>query len=54
MSTRLHDVRGIVEEWCNAFHGNHDEHQCHLKPGHEKRIGPYIDMKHQCYCGVWW
>ncbi len=43
-------------EWCTALHGNHDEHQCRLKPGHEKRNGKpdTYDFHHQCYCGVWW
>ncbi len=43
-------------EWCMALHGNHDEHQCHKKPGHEKRDGKpdTYDFHHECYCGVWW
>ncbi len=43
-------------EWCLALHGNHDEHQCHKKPGHEKRDGKpdTYDFHHECYCGVWW
>ncbi len=35
---------------CMALHGNHDEHQCHKKPGHNF-MG---QVRHECYCGVWW
>ncbi len=44
------------EPWCMALHGNHDEHQCHKKPGHENRPpnGIVLPERHECYCGVWW
>ncbi len=44
------------EGWCLALHGNHDEHQCHKKPGHaDVPWGEYDSVfRHECYCGVWW
>ncbi len=40
---------------CLALHGNHDEHRCHLKPGHQEKAVPgNRDSTHECYCGVWW
>ncbi len=41
-------------QWCNAIHGNHDEHQCHKKPGHDRNTDTLEEHKHECYCGVWW
>ncbi len=43
-----------MSEWCTALHGNHDEHQCYKKPGHERFPWAREDTKHECYCGVWW
>ncbi len=40
--------------WCLALHGNHDEHQCHKKPGHARNTDTLEEHKHECYCGVWW
>ncbi len=42
----------LEEEWCLALHGNHDEHRCHLKPGHGNLRDDRI--LHECYCGVRW
>ncbi len=40
-------------DWCLALHGNHDEHQCHKKPGHQKGALAGFS-RHECYCGVRW
>ncbi len=40
-------------ERCMALHGNHDEHQCHKKPGHVEDRG-ISKAYHRCYCGVKW
>ncbi len=50
---------GKREEWCTALHGNHDEHRCHKKAGHEKNRTPgslraAAEQTHECTCGVWW
>ncbi len=45
------------EEWCLALYGNHDEHQCHKKPGHREKVNKLEDRypwRHECTCGVWW
>ncbi len=45
------------EPWCLALHGNHDEHQCHKKPGHREKADKLEDRypwRHECTCGVWW
>ncbi len=53
-------IRAINEEadkWCFALHGNHDEHQCHKKPGHWEKVNKLEDRypwRHECTCGVWW
>ncbi len=57
MITRREAIQQMREKikvgWCLALHGNHDEHECHLKPGHidEPSGRP---SGHECYCGVWW
>ncbi len=43
-----------MTEYCMALHGVHDEHQCHLKPGHAEDDQPDEDLRHECTCGVWW
>ncbi len=49
-----YDARFV--EYCMALHGNHDEHQCHKKPGHADVPwgGDDSVFRHECYCGVWW
>ncbi len=42
------------EPWCMTLHGNHDEHQCHKKPGHDRNTDTLEEHKHECTCGVWW
>ncbi len=59
MITRKEAIQQMQEEikvgWCLALRGNHDEHQCYLKPGHEKTAVPgNRDSTHECTCGVWW
>ncbi len=41
---------------CLVLRGNHDEHQCHKKPGHSEKTQGAIrwDRWHECTCGVWW
>ncbi len=57
MINRIHgtaiEVDPPMTDWCLALHGNHDEHQCHLKPGHVE-WPPDGVTGHECYCGVWW
>ncbi len=57
-STRaaIREINEEADKWCFALHGNHDEHQCHLKPGHEDvpEAPGGRDDTHVCYCGVWW
>ncbi len=55
MATVLEKIRKEEEDWCMALHGNHDEHQCHRKPGHVLTDGTSTAGNvHECYCGVWW
>ncbi len=57
MSARKEAIQQTRKElklgWCNALHGNHDEHQCHLKPGHKDERVMGVNV-HECYCGMWW
>ncbi len=48
-------LKELPLEYCMALHGNHDEHQCHKKPGHGNRNPAFqAPDPHECYCGVWW